>query len=651
MERLHTGGSDRGQLLLIAAFMLAVLFVTLGLVLNTVVFTGNLASREATDGTRVTEARQQATAAYDSSVFFGNYYAHTSYGSMVELISERGQRWSGTAAHNYVSGGTVLDPTVVGTTNGTTIGQDDARAFTDVTDTKTSWTLVEGASGTRRFTMNVTGQNLASVGSVDDLAATNAFHVSVDGGAWEMYVYEKTEGEGEGDEEGGALPPGPVVTIIDGGEVYNYPVPQSAPFVIDLTEGTIAGEKVPQLDFPGASATAPYKIRYENGRYAHGRYVLVVDKPKDELAHASNFADACEDKDPYTAPAIYSATVSVTYRSEGVYQQASATAAPESHPWGRQPGPKAGHGPATGAPPAPGNGPTYAVRCRAIHRTVTFVSKVNQTLSTINHVGAKERIHWDGKPPEIGPALANLDGEGSIDIPFLSNGGSLVMIDMAGDETVHLVDSDQISDNPIAVGDYDGDAKPEIYYIGEQRKDFYKVSALSGQPENTNPVKVEGGDVDKLAHPPTSVGGVVDVTGDGSQDIIYVNNQKEVRYLSRSSGESGVLFTDAVSIGRPADFDGDGTLRIPAVRENVDGKPQIWLVPVDGSDPVKVNETFTKVAPAPITSSDINLDKRPDIVFVHKQAQLYYMTESGKVRPVKKKNGDTASANRNKGAK
>lgn len=134
MARIGTRGDERGQLLLVAAIGLAVLFISLALILNTAVHTEAVA----TEDSNLRDER--AAAQYQDSVRRGvggivtnvNEYNHSSYEALNANLSDQIADWNGLASRQSAIDGTATNVSLTSTTNGTSIQQDNAfRDFTN----------------------------------------------------------------------------------------------------------------------------------------------------------------------------------------------------------------------------------------------------------------------------------------------------------------------------------------------------------------------------------------------------------------------------------------------------------------------------------------------------------------------------------------
>jgi hypothetical protein len=112
-----------------------------------------------------------------------------------------------------------------------------------------------------------------------------------------------------------------------------------------------------------------------------------------------------------------------------------------------------------------------------------------------------------------------------------------------------------------------------------------------------------------------SVGGMADFDTDGVDDDIVITDgdSNEVVYYDRSAdtvqSANGFSTKNSIKIGSPADFDGDGTPRVPAVNAN----DEIVLVGAGSTTTVAVSGQPT----GGLSSVDIDNDGGLEIVFAN----------------------------------
>ena len=285
---------QRGQMLLVAALGLAVAFVALALVLNAVVFTENLATRNP-------DTADDALA-YDGAVTGGvggllaetNRHDDTDYGTLDDALRAGVVAWDANASRLVAADGTLTTVELNRTTNGTRIVQDAPGEFTG--NGSGNWTLAGNVSTVRRFVVAA------------DPGTGGPFTIEASNGSetWRVEVAEDGSGSA-------------TVTVYENGSSVSVS-PDSESVAVDLTEGTVNGSVV-NFTF-AAGVSAPYNVTVENGSAATGRYQLFVDETYGDLATEA----------PNTRYAIYSATVDVTVHRSSMTYESPVVLAPEDAP-------------------------------------------------------------------------------------------------------------------------------------------------------------------------------------------------------------------------------------------------------------------------------------------------------------------------------
>ena len=206
----------------------------------------------------------------------------------------------------------------------------------------------------------------------------------------------------------------------------------------------------------------------------------------------------------------------------------------------------------------------------------------------------------EGNIKALGPPAYLSDG--GLVAPFLKNKNK---IETTGDEEFKELDP-EATDKPtlLAVGQFDG-SPASIFYAGKNGG-IYRVSG----GEDENPV-LDSDDTDAKA---VAVAGIGDIDGDGADELVFVDTDKNVKYLTEDKKlkETGIGIRSTNSIGRPAVFE-DG-VKIPIV--NDDGV--IELIEPDDDDGFETVSVTgeNEAAQAPLTAIDIDGDGGLEIVYV-----------------------------------
>jgi hypothetical protein len=323
VERL--AGVDRGQLFLVGAFALAVLFVALAVLLNAAIFTENLSTqgRAPSPGAAV-EYREAVQKAGESSVESVNYRNNSTYTDLEDSLGRSTETWSDATAKHRASQGHAANTSVDwgNVTRGTRLTQDVEGNFSDHTDSP-DWEVAENIYF-RNFTMNVSHSSLAANSSPANFSQyQNTSYLRVrfrDTTAenWRVYVHQN----------GGNVS----VEVIDETESLPAATCEVNPgadghAVIDFTGATVGGESCEALNFHG-DMEGSRTIYIREGGSGNGTYSLVVDATPSVLNPTPAFDEDTDDGQPYFTRAIYAATFEVHYRAPDTDYEARVRVAP-----------------------------------------------------------------------------------------------------------------------------------------------------------------------------------------------------------------------------------------------------------------------------------------------------------------------------------
>lgn len=311
-------GDDRGQLFIVGALALSVILVALAVLLNTAIYTGNVATRDSgVETTSVIEYENAAKTFAGGSMEQVNYRNNTTVAHLEANYSAGVANWSSTAGNHVAVTGADAHVQVNETTNGTRIVQDDQRAFTDATGAG-DWQLAQDVA-VRNFTVTVDGSTLPQLVDTDQVSdLVGSYRIDVveaDGDTWKIYFYR----DGAGDV---------TVEVVDPSDsLAGECTAAAADPTIDLTNSSIGGTHCAPLDIWSGS-DSPYDVGFGNGLVSSGLYSLVVDADHGTLIATGHYNDDTTGTSPFVTPAIYSATVDVAYQSPSVSYRTTRRVAP-----------------------------------------------------------------------------------------------------------------------------------------------------------------------------------------------------------------------------------------------------------------------------------------------------------------------------------
>lgn len=316
--------TDRGQIILVTGLAIAVMLVALVLLLNTVIYTQNLATRgvEVDDGEAIS-FRQEARAGVGRVIDAENREEYDTQAKVEENVTEAVGRFDALLSRYYAESVTVADvqAETLSLTDGYLLRQTNAsRNFTNAGGISGDWTLVSDAGagdgpGVRNATFTVAGENLSD-------STSSAFSFRLYGSAgndWRVYLYNDTAN----DEITVAVKNGTESTPHD---VCSASGPEAT---VDLTAGTINGSACPQLAW-AAGVSAPYDVAFRNARDVTGTYAMTVATPDGATTNVEtgNFAGADAEESPRAVPAVYAAEFEIHFETPSVAFHTTVRVAP-----------------------------------------------------------------------------------------------------------------------------------------------------------------------------------------------------------------------------------------------------------------------------------------------------------------------------------
>jgi len=322
MADLRPPGSDRegkrGQLLLIAAFIIAVSFVVLALIVNSAIFTENLATRDDVAGSQdALEYRHEVTqniAEIMREINQNNSVPTAFSQPNVDDIGEQG-------GLQQSSLGRVVDVEYNGRADGTKIAQDFQREFTNnASGDSSDWVLARDVQRTRGMRLNVTDTTPLASTLLDGFR----LRVNDSNDEWEMSIHDS----GTGDVIITTNPPNASQRAcrrtFDG-----Y-------LQIDVMRGTAGGEPCHALTrrtdgtpmWFATDVEDDYQISFENPTRINGTYSFIMQgTPVDPV---NNYGTP--EEGPYIWNAIYSLDASYSYHTTSVGFETTVRVTPAEVP-------------------------------------------------------------------------------------------------------------------------------------------------------------------------------------------------------------------------------------------------------------------------------------------------------------------------------
>lgn len=306
---MDDGVGERGQIILIAAFAIAVTFVALALVVNSAIFTENLASRGETSGSDDSlVVRHEIDQSVGEAIGHANTYNTSSESDLEANVTQSVVTIDRSITRQQSANGKIV--TIEGPTafnHGTRIRDNVSGGGSDFTGGSgaADWRVADGVEETRAFKLNISDP---ADGASDNFGGTESdeFQINISSTStndeWRVNITNETGTftvgirEPNGDEG---------ICQVAGSPDYVH---------VDLTRGLVDDEPCPDLNF-GAGIDGSYDIIYNNSDQVVGNYSVVVGKDGHTNIDLVSLSSLVDGTNPYTTEAIYSANV--TYRYDG----------------------------------------------------------------------------------------------------------------------------------------------------------------------------------------------------------------------------------------------------------------------------------------------------------------------------------------------
>lgn len=338
--------SERGQLLLITGLALAISLVAIALVLNSAIYTHNLASRYDSPADEVVMMNEDAVNSAGSQIQYANdEYAGASYSTIDSNYQSGVADVESEMGSDAAIDGAVYRVNHAGSTEGLRITgvAPDGNGFRS-RQGATDWTVV-GEGQVRSFRSVVLTSNTVTEGTstvlTDILGTSQAFVIAFDDDSdsddeWRIAIYE----------DGDTVADDISVTVqdVEAGTFSTCSVADTR-VEIDFTGARLDDEACAPLLFV-RELSAPYNVRFVNAENVAGSYRLVVDDvvdgagveegPFTDRVDTINAGDHCSgptfyangDGYPHISPALYAAELETTYDTEDVSYAGTHRVAP-----------------------------------------------------------------------------------------------------------------------------------------------------------------------------------------------------------------------------------------------------------------------------------------------------------------------------------
>lgn len=300
-------GSRRGQILLITAFVLAVLFVGLALVMNTVIYSENLATRaDSTTSQPILHANsmETGTEAVIRYVNEHNTSQSATYSELRTALADGFDNVSRVTGRHSLRDGQVTNDRLGTDVDGTWIRQtDESRAFTDAGNAKT-WTAVSGASGARTLQI--------FVNTPTEPNGSSAFRMEAEDSSPETWVLQI------GDDE---------VWMRDSTGTTETCTPPGAPsangFWVNVSAGTVGGSACDGLHF-GDHLDPIQRVEIADGGNITGSYRWIANATESTV-DTGQYDDTTG---PFLEKGIYGTWIEIDFERESLVFRADRRVVP-----------------------------------------------------------------------------------------------------------------------------------------------------------------------------------------------------------------------------------------------------------------------------------------------------------------------------------
>jgi len=322
---------ERGQIILIAAFALAVTFIALALIVNSAIFTENLASRgEVTGSSEALDTRYMVEQGVGETLDTANLNETTaSHSAVADDVQSSSENVSAQMERQQVGSGVLVDVEYISNTPGKVVIQEDPSQLTfEDSSGNANYELVGSVervadgNGTRAFHINAS-----------NLATTNSSALEVKVGnslddnenSWRMRVWNSTGNE--------TIHVRTHRNISGTNTVEECQVDVDSPSTrIDVTRGYVDGQPCDALrrapngdDYRfGTGAGSTYNIYFKNADSTRGNFSLIIHDSSLDLASLVSLGSG----QPYETDGLYDVTVEFTYDRADFHYETRIRVAP-----------------------------------------------------------------------------------------------------------------------------------------------------------------------------------------------------------------------------------------------------------------------------------------------------------------------------------
>lgn len=334
MANVIPAAESRGQLLLITGVVVAVALVGIALVLNSVIFTENIATRnDDHESYSVLDARSNVESDLAEGIARVNddVVTSTTFDWLEENLTYVVADRNAVTSRRSSLGGAVVNLSVASVTEGSRIRQTNASRNLTAGDEmagEDDWTVAEDVEDFGHFRLTAKRGSMyeSTIDTTKSALAESAFYVNVtdgNGDVWKVYLFRGTATNN-------------VYVLVEdpddadfssSTEGYEEFVTESCQYTNDtvsiwFTKGIVENRRCEQLSFFDDEAVPPYDIEYYNvvddttgSDRIRGTYDVLFEQSI--TRSPSPFYASSTGESPFTQKAIFSSEIHMTYRSFG----------------------------------------------------------------------------------------------------------------------------------------------------------------------------------------------------------------------------------------------------------------------------------------------------------------------------------------------
>lgn len=292
--------NTRGQLLIVTGFALAIAFVGLALILNSVIYTENIATRAETttsEPVSLTQSVERGTEDLVDYINDHNTSEEGDYSAVKENLTRAFENLSAITARHHLNSGQVSALKLDGQMEATWVTQTNReRNFTN-NDGDATWSPVStNADGARQFRLFVNDTT-----TLDGLTG-NPFTVTLNDSANDRWTLQVGSTEVE-------------MTDANGNNVTCGGIDTLAEFWVNVSAGTVAGTECSGLAL--APELGPVQgVKFENGANIEGSYRLLVNKSEGDVGSVGDYGT--DTSGPYTQAALWGTVIDLDFERKNL---------------------------------------------------------------------------------------------------------------------------------------------------------------------------------------------------------------------------------------------------------------------------------------------------------------------------------------------